>query len=351
MPIDHTITKNGVSLAKYSKVCLVGWGTGWHVLPIVALIHQHADFKIDYFWIGWKDSLEEEEAKKNEIRFFRISILKLSSILSPFILLYPIITLIGIFQARKVILRENPDIIFSKWWPWSLSVGIAAWLLMKPIWIHESDTIPWWSNQVLWLLFAERIFLGFSTATKYFPISKCTVSGQIINPELIKQAKRFRYWKTTKSHVLVICGSQWSKNIFHAIATQCRWVDVEWIIVLWRLNTQARNQFQEFWNITLYDWVDPHTLGSILRWTDLVITRGSANTLAELDEFNVRKIIIPLPWSAGNHQYHNAKWYEDIKKDIVLEEVNIERLGTLLAKTLSADIIDDSMERSMDFLE
>lgn len=351
MPLWHIIAKNGVSLAKYSKICLVGWWTGGHVLPIISLVHQHTDFKIDYFWIGWRHSLEEEEASREWIRFFRIWTLKLSSIFSPFILLYPIITFIGIFQARKIILRENPDIVFSKWGPWSLSVGIAAWLLMKPLWIHESDTVPGFSNRILGWFFAEKIFLGFSTATKYFPMGKCTVSGQIINPSLVQPAKNFKYWKTTKSHVFVICWSQWSRNVFRAIANQCRGVDVEWIIVLGRLNTEAREKFQKFRNITLYDWVDPHTLGSILRWADLAITRGSANTLAEIDEFNVRKLIIPLPWSAGNHQYHNAKWYEELRKDIVLEETDIDRLSIILAKTLSADIIDQSMERTMDFLK
>ncbi len=351
MPLWHILSKNIVSLAKYSKVCLVGWWTGWHVLPIVSLIHQHTDFKIEYFWIGGGHSLEEEEAKREGIRFFRISTLKLSSIFSPFIILYPFITFIGIFQARKVILVENPDIVFSKWWPGSLSVGIAAWLLMKPLWIHESDSVPGLSNRILGTIFAEKIFLGFSTTTKFFPSSKCIVSWQLLNPALVQPPKNFRYWKTTKSHVLVLCGSQWSRNIFRAIANQCRGVDVEWIVVLWKLNTEARGRFHKFRNITLYDWVDPHTLWSILRGCDLAITRWSANTLAELDEFNVRKLIIPLPWSAGNHQYHNAKWYEELRKDIVLEEMDIDRLSIILAKTLSADIIDQSMERNMDFLK
>lgn len=341
---------NSISLAKFSKVALVWWGTGGHVFPVSSLIRQHSDFKIDYFWIGGKKSLEEEEAKKMWIRFYRISTLKLSSIFSPFILLYPIITFIGIFQARKVILKENPDIVFSKGWPGSLSVGIAAWLLMKPLWIHESDTVPGLSNRILGLFFANKIFLGFSGTMKYFPLSKSMTTGQILNPELLQPAKTFKYWKTGMSHVLVICGSQGSRNVFRAIAEQCRWVDVEWIVVLGLLNTELREKFQKFRNITLYDWVDPHTLWSILRGTDLAITRGSANTLAELDAFNVRKLIIPLPWSAWNHQYHNAKWYEELRKDIVLEETEIERLSAILAKTLSADIIDQSMERKMDFL-
>lgn len=342
--------QNVISLAKYSKVALVGWGTWGHVLPIVALIRQHSEFKIDYFWIGGKHSFEEKEAESNGIPFFRIWTIKLSSIFSPKVLIYPFVVFIGIFQARKIILRENPDIVFSKGWPGSLSVGIAAWLLMKPLWIHESDTVPWLSNKILGI-FAEKIFLWFSSALQHFPIRKCLVTGQILHPDLTKPPKKFKYWKTEKSHVLVLCWSQWSRNILRAIESQCRWVDVEWIIVLGLLNGEERNRFHKFRNITLYDWIDPHTLWSILRNTDLAITRGSATTLAEINEFHVKKVIIPLPWSSSNHQYYNAKWYEELHKDIILEEYEMDRLSIILAKSLSANIIDQSMERNMDFLK
>ena len=340
--------QNIISLAKYSKVAFVGWGTWGHVLPLISLKHQHKDFRIDYFWLwGWH-SFEEREAKEEGIRFFRIPTLKVSSMFSPKILLYPFVVFIGIFRARSVLVREKPDIIFSKGGPWALSVWIASWLLMIPLWIHESDTVPGMTNQIL-SIFAERVFLGFSATAKYFPNKKCIIVGQILHPDLLKPPKNFKYWKTEKSHVLVICWSQWARNIFRAIYNRCRWVDVEWIIVLGLLNTEERAHFQKFRNITIYDWLDPHTLGSILKNTDLAITRWSATTLAEIDEFHVRKLIIPLPWSSSNHQLYNAKWYEEARKDIVLEETEIDTLNAVLAKTLSADIIDQSMERKGDF--
>lgn len=78
-----------ISFSKYKKVALVGSGTGGHVTPIVALIHEHRNVKIDYFWIGGRNSLEESAAKKENIPFYPMSILRLSSIFSPKILVYP----------------------------------------------------------------------------------------------------------------------------------------------------------------------------------------------------------------------------------------------------------------------
>jgi UDP-N-acetylglucosamine:LPS N-acetylglucosamine transferase len=88
--------------------------------------------------------------------------------------------------------------------------------------------------------FAERIFLGFDTAKKFFPEYKCRIVGQILSPELMKPAKDFRYWKTSKSHVLVICGSQGSKNVFDAIIKHCDRLDVEWTVLLGLLNRDSR---------------------------------------------------------------------------------------------------------------
>lgn len=339
-----------ISFVKYKKVAFVWGGTGWHVTPIIALVNEHKDVNLEYLWIGWKNSLEESEAKNAHIPFFKINTLKLSTVFSPMVLLYPFLLVRWVFQARAILLREKPDIIFSKGWPGSVAVGIASWLLMIPLWIHESDTIPGWSNKLLGKI-AVRIFLWFDTARSYFKDSKCTVVWQIINPDILKPPKEYRYWKTEKTHICVICWSQWSRSIFSTIASTCKHLDVEWIIMLGILNKDSRELFTDFPHATVYDWLDAHTLWSVLSKSDLVITRGSATTLAEISLFKKRKIIIPFPWSAQNHQYHNAMWHKETYGDIVVEEHEItEKLQRTITETLAGDIIDKTMEREDTFL-
>ena len=78
---------------------------------------------------------------------------------------------------------------------------------MIPLWIHESDTIPGKSNRILGF-FADHIFLGFESSITFFQKQKVTVVGQILHPDIEKPAKDFKFWKTEKTHILVICGSQ-----------------------------------------------------------------------------------------------------------------------------------------------
>ncbi len=339
-----------ISLARFSTIAFVWGGTGWHVTPIISLVQQHKNQRLKYAWLGGSDSLEEREAKRERIEFFPIATMRRWSLFSPMTLLYPFVILKGIYDARKVLVKVKPDLVFSKWGPGSLSVGIASWLLMIPLWIHESDTVPGMASQLLGMI-AERVYLGFDSARKFYRDKKCYLVWQIINPDLYIEPKTFHYWKTTKNHVLVVCGSQWSKNIFDSIIKSCKYLDVEWIVLLGTLNQDARERFQEFQSISLYDWIDPHTFASILKNTQLLITRGSATTLAESDIFKVRKLIIPLPWSSMNHQYYNAKWYKENRDDILLEEENIKELANIITKTLSTDIIERTMERDSNFMK
>jgi UDP-N-acetylglucosamine--N-acetylmuramyl-(pentapeptide) pyrophosphoryl-undecaprenol N-acetylglucosamine transferase len=87
--------------------------------------------------------------------------------------------------------------------------------------------------------------------------------------------------------------------------------------------------FEKIKNIQACEWIDQKNLAQLIQNMDIAITRGSATTLAELTSFREKStplIIIPLPWSAGNHQYHNALWYKENRNDIILEEEEISQL-------------------------
>lgn len=62
-------------------------------------------------------------------------------------------------------------------------------------------------------------------------------------------------------------------------------------------------------NTQALEWISQEDIASLLGNTQIAITRGSATTLAEIDIFGMKKIIIPLPYSAENHQYWNAREY------------------------------------------
>ncbi len=71
-----------------------------------------------------------------------------------------------------------------------------------------------------------------------------------------------------------------------------------------------KERFDIIDGINALEWISQEDIAHLLSDTDIAITRGSATALAEIDAFGVKKIIIPLPHSADNHQYYNALEYE-----------------------------------------
>jgi UDP-N-acetylglucosamine--N-acetylmuramyl-(pentapeptide) pyrophosphoryl-undecaprenol N-acetylglucosamine transferase len=338
------------TLSKYNAIILVGGWTGWHIQPIVSLVKslkkelnlRSEDLRLileasekpihhtplspggqQFLWIWWSDSQEERIAKEEHIRFISIPTLKLATTRSFKILLYPFILLVGFWKTRKIFTNlpiyqstNLPICIFSKWWPGSVAIGIAAWSLWIPLYIHESDTIPGKSNRILGK-FATKIFLGFEWAKKYFNSSKCEVVGQILDPVFEWGVPDIQYkvqWKTSKPHILVICGSQWSRAIFEWIIDQFSSnEEYEWIIALGKLNSIMKSEFDTISDCQALEWISQSDIAHLVKDTNIAITRWSATTLAELTSFSesdTKLIIIPLPYSAGNHQYYNALEYE-----------------------------------------
>ena len=336
------------TFSRYDTIVLVWGGTGWHIQPIINISEELSEKRL--IWIGGKDSNEETVAKNAKIGFESISTLKLSSTRSPKILLYPFILLRGIREARNILSMHYALCtmhwlcIFSKWWPGSVAVGIAAWSLSIPLYIHESDTIPGRSNRILGY-FATTVFLGFESAKVYFNAKKCEVIGQILHrvfsnkKSQYQNIKHFISWKTDKKHLLIICGSQWARVIFEEILKYMGAIlnGYEVILILGKLNTDMRKDFEASLktiihpSLQLLDWIDQESLASLIRDTDIAITRGSATTLAELTAFEKTPhlIIIPLPHAANNHQYYNALEYEKMWHTL-LEQKNISTLTNLL---------------------
>ena len=69
-------------------------------------------------------------------------------------------------------------------------------------------------------------------------------------------------------------------------------------------------------------------LPTIMKSSDLIISRAGASTIAEIMATKTPSILIPSPYVANNHQYYNALDLVNKKISIMLEEkdLNTERL-------------------------
>lgn len=307
------------------KVIALTWGwTWWHVYPLLSVYNYlKEDKELKFIWVWEQDSLEEEEALKNRIPFEDISAWKIRRYFDIRNLYEPLKNVSWVTQWIQLIKKHKIDIIFSKWWYVSLPLCIAWKILWKKIFIHESDTVTWATNNIVWWL-ASKIFYTFPN--KKIDWKKHILTWQILNPELIDYLDDLDVTENEKLSVMIIAWSQWSTRIFDSMLKILpNLQDINFHIILWEKNLHFREKFKEYKNIVAHDFITQKRLWKIYKNVDIAITRAWATTLWELNTFWIHSIIIPLKESANNHQFENAIYFKNkFGSDLISDESNME---------------------------
>lgn len=306
---------------KKQTIALTGWWSGGHIFPLVSLynyLQEDNNYNFIWVWEAWE--LEEEVANKSWIVFHDIAAGKIRRYFDWRNFYEPLKNLTGICEGIYYIWKYKVDIVFSKWGFVSLPLTIAAFIMRKKIYVHESDIKTGLANKLV----SKCATKVFHTFPKTNLSKKDIVTGQIVNPELIEWLKSLKIGVNKRLKVLVIAWSQWSTIIFKnlvKILPDLSHIDFE--IVLGEKNLAFRTELDVFTNTTVYDFVDQKTLGVIYKNTDIAITRGSATVLWELYYFGIHSIIVPIT-NAWGHQIHNAEYFaENFESDILDENVNL----------------------------
>ena len=320
-------------------IAFTWWWTWGHIFPIKNLIEIIDIDKYKILWFWNKNSLEEKiacELRKNWRDIIFIPILSWKIRREPWLkaIYLNIIDLfkniLGFCQSFFFILKYQPKFVFSKWGFVAFTPSLAWKILWKKVYLHESDTIPGLVNKLVWI-FADRIFLWFKVAKKYFKNRNVEVVGQILADEFYKKISnaKSQEWINDKTNLLVIWWSQWARPIILAVKKLLDAWKLEKFnifVVWWILNKE--NIFKNYENVQFFEFLSQNELVQLYQKTDISITRGSATSLAEQECFNIRKIIIPLPYTWWNHQYYNALEYTK-KWDILLSQQDKDFINKL----------------------
>ncbi len=299
-----------------------GW-TGGHIFPLLAIYNylKEENNNYDFVWVWEEWGLEQQIAEKNKIKFLRIAAWKIRRYFDTRNFYEPLKNITWVAEWIYYIWKYKIDIVFSKWGFVSIPLALAAKLMRKKIYIHESDTISWLSNRIVSKL-ATKIFYSFE---KNILEKNEIISGQILNPALLDWLKSLEVWTNPRLKVVVIAGSQGSTTIFRNLLRILPDLqDIDFDIILWDKNLWFRNELNKFTNTKVYDFVDQKDLGLIYKNSDIAITRWWATSLWELYYFWIHSIIIPLKSAAQNHQEKNALYFKrNFGSNILDEDKNL----------------------------
>lgn len=359
-------------------ILFAGGGTAGHINPALAvaqyIVKKHPDAKISY--IGKKGGMEERLVQNCGFDFYPISVagfqrkLSVKNIGRNISALEKAVS--SSVRSRKLLLTLKPDVVVGTGGYVSGPVLRQAAKLGIRTAIHEQNAYPGVTTKML-VPHVDTVMLAMVEAKSRLKLQKPPViTGNPVREEfssLRHDTARKALNLPDLPLLLSSGGSLGAAPVNRAVCEMiaAKWKDQDMIF----MHATGKGGYQEFMeqlrekgvdpdapNLIIRDYID--NMGECMAAADLVISRAGAITLSELAVCGKPSILIPSPYVAENHQYHNAMALKRIKAAEVIEEkdltgesltaavtkliLNPERLSVMGAKAKSA-AIDDACKR------
>ena len=316
----------GASIMEQSagyKIVLTGGGTAGHVTPNIALLPhlQKAGFEISY--IGSYDGIEKKLIEDFQIPYYGVSTGKFRRYLDIKNLTDPFKVIKGYFEARKILKKLRPDVVFSKGGFVSVPVVRAAAALHIPCIIHESDMTPGLANK-LCIPVAKKVCCNFPETLAMLPKEKAVLSGSPIREELSSGSKAaglsFCGFDSDRPVILVIGGSLGANSINVAVRDALPTLLKDFQVVHICGKDKVDEKLTGTAGYKQFDYVKAE-LKDLFAASDIVISRAGANSICELLALKKPNVLIPLSaHSSRGDQILNAKSFESQGFSVVLDD-------------------------------
>ncbi|WDE14645.1 UDP-N-acetylglucosamine--N-acetylmuramyl-(pentapeptide) pyrophosphoryl-undecaprenol N-acetylglucosamine transferase [Thalassomonas haliotis] len=334
-------------------------GTGGHIFPGIA-VAQHLEAK---GWnIHWLGTSERMEAKLVPEHGYPISFIKISGLRNKGLrgwLKLPVNLIRSLWQSIAIIRKVKPDVVLGMGGYASGPGGVAAWLMRKPLVLHEQNAVAGMSNRLLAKV-ATKVLAAFPGA--YDAKVNCQVVGNPVrqaigNAEaekepLAKEQSSEQGQKQGKK-VLVVGGSLGAKVLNDVVPVAVS--RLEQPVQVW--HQSGANNKEAVLSAYQDAGVDKHQLrvgdfiedmAAAYRWADLVICRAGALTVSELAMAGKAAIFVPLPHAVDDHQTKNAMYLvaRGAAKLLPQNEFNATTLAQMLSGLFTADREVEAMARA-----
>jgi UDP-N-acetylglucosamine--N-acetylmuramyl-(pentapeptide) pyrophosphoryl-undecaprenol N-acetylglucosamine transferase len=184
--------------------------------------------------------------------------------------------------------------------------------------LHESNTVPGRANRLL-ARFVDGAFLGFPEAAHRLRVRQFMVTGTPVRPEFRprdrEQCCQEMGLNAARPVVLVMGGSQGANGINELLIRslpliQQRAPEWQWLHLTGRNDCEhvCAAYKQAGLTAVVHPFFDQMELA--LGAADAAVARAGASSMAEFAAMQVPPILVPLPTAADNHQYFNARAFE-----------------------------------------
>ncbi len=325
------------------KIVMTGGGTAGHVTPNIALFESLQKDGYEIHYIGSYEGIEKGLIEDKKIPYYGISSGKFRRYRSWKNLTDPFRVLHGFFQARRLLGRIRPNVVFSKGGFVSVPVVMAAKTRHIPVIIHESDLTPGLANKLA-MPSATKVCCNFPETLPYLPKEKAVLTGSPIRQELLhgnkQAAKDFCGFTSDLPILMVMGGSIGSVYINNAIRGCIDTLLTKYQIIHLCGKGNIDESLKDKKGYAQFEYISEN-LPDLFAAADLVVARAGANSICELLALHKPNILIPLSRNASRgDQILNANSFAKQGFSVVLEEEEVT------SESLMATIDDVMAHRS-----
>lgn len=315
-------------------VLILAGGTGGHIFPGLAVARALQQRAMAVEWLGAEGAMETRLVPAAGIELHTVPVHGLRGgglarrVLAPFMLLR------AVFGAMALLHRIKPRCVLSFGGFAAGPGGLAAWLLRRPLLLHESNRAPGFTNRVLARL-ARRRLVGMPGTFEHEEVVGNPVRAEIAG--LPAPAARERVPGPLR--LLVVGGSQGARalNLHLPEAVRASGVCCEIRHQSGTATFEATAQRYREADLQAHTVAFIEDMREAYLWADLVVCRAGASTLAELCAVGLPALLVPLPTAADDHQSRNAEWMVEAGAALKIPEGEgfAQRLGAALAELAS----------------
>ncbi len=328
-------------------ILFAGGGTAGHINPALAIAgvirDRHPNAKISY--IGTANKLEAKLVPAAGYDFYTIDVIGLQRKLTPKGIAHNISAVTKAVTAsarvRKLLKELKPDVVVGTGGYVSGPVLKQAQRLGIKTAIHEQNAFPGITTKML-ADGADCVMLAFSEAEKYLKLkTKPIITGNPVRESLLKGNREDARKKLAigdKPLILSFGGSLGARPINEAVAELIKWHNASG--EFYHIHAAGKNGYEAMCNslkdISLNPQIDVkeyiYDMDLCMAAADLVISRAGAITLSEIQVCGKAAVLIPSPYVAENHQFHNAMTLKNIGAAEIIEEKDLS--GNKLIETV-----------------
>jgi len=163
---------------------------------------------------------------RDEFRFEKLPGIGMPRIFSPAIFTFLKQFNAGLAPCRAIYREFKPDAVLGMGGFTSTAPILAGMMRKIPTFVHESNAIPGKANR-LNAKMTKAVLLGFSECARFFPKSRCEVTGTPIRRSLAERVPREKALaafglESGKKTLLVMGGSQGRGGSTRLCSKRCR---------------------------------------------------------------------------------------------------------------------------------